>query len=361
MFDDPRWGDDPRDRDDERRDRDDDWQESGDRKDLGDSHRDRDDDSRQLGRGPGSNDRDSHDQSESRDRSDQRGPERDRDVRDRGNDPRDAFTRHLDLPRGRDREIVQDARGREYTLRGSESRSLSTVGAFRIVPARELRERSGRAGNPRDGDLRHLREQGLIETVRVHGHRDVAVTLTDRGRQLLESRRSHGHEPLQAYYAGIKRERELEHDSQIHEAYTRVADRLAERGAHVERVALDYELKREYQQWLHQRDGHRDDYDGHPDRDDREIQDWAADHDLPYFDGQVHFPDLRIEYRDADGRYDHEDVEVVTVHYRGAHCAAVARSGFSCHRGSSARIGSGGGGGSRGAGHHGGLAEELWD
>ena len=97
--------------------------------------RDRDDDSRQLGRGPGSNDRDSHDQSESRGRSDQRGPERDRDVRDRGNDPRDAFTRHLDLPRGRDREIVHDARGREYTLRGSESRSLSTVAANCRGPA----------------------------------------------------------------------------------------------------------------------------------------------------------------------------------------------------------------------------------
>lgn len=113
MFDDPRWGDDPR---------------------------DRDDDSRQLGRGPGSSDRDSHDQSESRDRSDQRGPERDRDVRDRGNDPRDAFRRHLDLPRGRDREIVHDARGREYTLRGSESRSLSTVGALpRCARARATR------------------------------------------------------------------------------------------------------------------------------------------------------------------------------------------------------------------------------
>ena len=28
-----------------------------------------------------------------------------------------------------------------------------------------------------------------------------------------------------------------------------------------------------------------------------------------------------------------EDIEVVTPHYRGAHGASVARSGFSCYRG----------------------------
>jgi hypothetical protein len=73
----------------------------------------------------------------------------------------------------------------------------------------------------------------------------------------------------------------------------------------------------------------------------------------------VHFPDLRIEYQEADGRWDHDDIEVTTEHYRGAHGASVARSGFSCYSGSSLRIG--GRGGSRGGGgHHGGLAEEMW-
>jgi DNA-binding PadR family transcriptional regulator len=272
--------------------------------------------------------------------------------------------RDLDLPRGQERDIVHDTRGREYTLRGSESRTPSTAGAFRVVPSRELRDHDGQRADARRGDLRHLREQRLIETVRVPGQRDVAVTLTDRGRELLESRRKDGHDrhdPRQEYYAGAKRERELEHDAQIYDAYLQAADRLAERGADIERVVLDYELKREYQEWLHGRDRERDDYNGHPDRTDHEIRDWADDHDLPYFDEQVHFPDLRIEYRDIEGRHDHEDVEVVTMHYRGAHGAAVARSGFTCHRGSSARVGGRGGGGGRGSGHAGGLAEELWD
>jgi hypothetical protein len=45
----------------------------------------------------------------------------------RGFDPREPFTRDLDLPRGPDRDLVRD-RDREYTLRGSETRTLATVG-----------------------------------------------------------------------------------------------------------------------------------------------------------------------------------------------------------------------------------------
>lgn len=160
---------------------------------------------------------------------------------------------------------------------------------------------------------------------------------------------------------GLKRERELEHDLQVYRAYERDAERLAERGARVERVILDHELKREYQSWLHERDRDRPDYNGHPDRTDEEIRDWALEHDLPYFDDEVHFPDLRIEYQEADGRWDHDDIEVTTEHYRGGHAASVAQSGFSCYGGSTLRIGGRGGSSRGGGGHHGGLAAEMWD
>src|SRR5437764_781503 len=93
-------------------------------------------------------------------------------------------------------------------------------------------------------------------------------------------------EPRQAFYSGLKREREVEHDSQVYRAFEREAERLAERDVRIDRVVLDYELKREYQQWLHERDRDRDDYDGHPDRDAEEIAQWALEHDLPYFDDQ---------------------------------------------------------------------------
>src|SRR5690349_3619575 len=93
--------------------------------------RDRDDDARHLGRGPSDS------------REDERWPER-----DRGYDPRDTFTRDLNLPRGLEREIVRD-RDREYTLRGSETRTLATVGAFRVVSSRDLRDQHDRPLDPR--------------------------------------------------------------------------------------------------------------------------------------------------------------------------------------------------------------------
>jgi hypothetical protein len=303
--------------------------------------RDRDDASRDLGRGPGESKQSNRAVHDPRD--DARWPERDRDSRD-------PFTRDLNLPRGHEREIVRD-RDREYTLRGSESRTLATVGAFRVVSSRDLHDNRDRPLDPRSSDLRHLREQGLVQVTRLAGSRDYAVSLTREGRSLLESHRDRDQEGRQTFYAGIKRERELEHDVQVYRAFEREAERLEERGARVDRVVLDYELKREYQQWLHAHDRDRDAYDGRPDRDQSEIEDWAREHDLPYFDEQVHFPDVRIEYEDADGRSDHIDVEVVTVHYRGAHGAAASKSGFSCFGGSSARVG--------GTAHLGGLADEV--
>jgi hypothetical protein len=183
--------------------------------------------------------------------------------------------------------------------------------------------------------------------------------LTDRGRDLLEHHRDRDADTRQEFYAGLKRARELEHDAQVYDAYLSVAERLDARDAHIDRIVLDYELKGEYQQWLHERDRDRDDYDGHPNLDAREIEAWALEHELPYFDEQVHFPDLRIEYEELDGRRRHEDVEVLTIHYRGAHGAAAARSGFTAYRGFSIRVGGRSGGGGRGGGRSGGLAEEL--
>lgn len=147
--------------------------------------RDRDDsDVREPGRGPGDSrqsEKGGHDP-----RDETRWPERERDQRSRDTDPREVFTRHLNLPRGLARQPVRD-RDREYTLRRSESRTLATVGAFRVVSSRDLRDHNGRPTDPRSGDLRHLREQGLVETVRVPGYREQVVTITKEGRNLLEA------------------------------------------------------------------------------------------------------------------------------------------------------------------------------
>jgi len=76
-------------------------------------------------------------------------------------DPRDVFTRDLDLPRGLERERVH-VHGHDYDLRGSEVRTLATIGAFRVVPVDDLRDANGREADLWHGDLDRLRSAGLI-------------------------------------------------------------------------------------------------------------------------------------------------------------------------------------------------------
>ena len=77
-------------------------------------------------------------------------------------------------------------------------------------------------------------------------HDDRAVTLTDRGRDLLEAHRYQreggGYEPRQTFYAGIRKSRELTHDTKVYRAYQRAADRLRNGGGKIRRAVLDYEL-----------------------------------------------------------------------------------------------------------------------
>src|SRR4051794_40688335 len=63
--------------------------------------------------------------------------ERSEDARHR--DPRDPFVQSLELPSGPERELVIDGEHR-YELNGDDSRSLATIGAFRVVPEGDLRD-----------------------------------------------------------------------------------------------------------------------------------------------------------------------------------------------------------------------------
>ncbi len=197
-----------------------------------------------------------------RDREEDWRDDRDRDARERDDeraslDPRDVFMRDLDLPRGRERELVHD-RDRDYTLNGSDTRALSTVGAFRVVPERDLRDPRDGAFDVREKDLRRLEHEGLIQRLPLDGH-DRAIPLTDRGRGLLECHRDRDSRERRAFYAGADKARERTHDAQLYRAYLEAAERLREPGARILRVELDRELKREYQRCLQDRNrGDRD-------------------------------------------------------------------------------------------------------
>src|SRR5262245_51651959 len=165
------------------------------------------------------------------------------DERDRDDDPREGLMRDLDLPRGDERELVA-VRDRVYELDGEESRTLAAVGAFRVVPVHDL---------DIDYDtLEHLHDEGLVVTIDL-GDDERGLTLTREGRDLLDSHsmnRDHG--PSQAFYAGVSRERELDHDSNLYATYRQEEARLRDvhGGLEVRRVVLDHDLTRDYQKFL---------------------------------------------------------------------------------------------------------------
>ncbi len=268
--------------------------------------------------------------------------ERDHDPRD--HDPREPFIEGLELPHGLERELVQDDRENLYELNGEDSRMLATIGAFRVASERDLDEVRDPDWDPRDDTLEHLRDQGLIEFVPINEHERAAV-LTEDGRDLLEANRRERDEndERQEFHAGVSNPRELEHDADVFEAYRAIEVRLRDEGADIERVVLEVDLRREYQEWLQEHNKGNPESDGRPDRDPREIEAWAREHDLAYLDEQVRFPDFRIEY-ELNGRDHNENVEVMSEHYRGAYAASKGRAGFTCYRAGGGRGGRSGGG-----------------
>ena len=201
--------------------------------------------------------------------------------RDRGNEdaePRDVFTRDLNLPRGRERQLVRE-RDRVYEINGPESCMLGTIGAFRVVSESDLHDLRDESSNPRRS-LEHLEDEGLIRR-NPHSSDDRAVVLTEHGRDLLEANRyerpERTYERRQTFYAGLRKPRELTHDTKVYRAYQRTEERLRGQGGRVRRVVLDYELKRDYQRFLHERNRGKKDCDGRPDREPEEIARWARE------------------------------------------------------------------------------------
>jgi CTP-dependent riboflavin kinase len=85
-----------------------------------------------------------------------------------------------------------------YEIDGAESRALSTIGAFRVISESDLHDIRDGSQNSRRS-FKHLEKEGLIRTAPLSSD-DRAVTLTDRGRDLLEAnpyeRDDRSHDPV---------------------------------------------------------------------------------------------------------------------------------------------------------------------
>jgi len=256
-------------------------------------------------------------------------PRSDQDTtRDRSEVPLTQDARQPDGPPRDTRQPVRGRAGRTFSLRESEWRTLETAGTFRVVAETDLIRDAGDARIAR-GDLRHLVESGLAsrKTAIVNHEPTRLVVLTREGKALLDANRERrGRSADRSYYAGFVKPRELAHDVQIYRAYRIERARIEADGSRVTRVALDYELKREYQVFLNRRD--------RPAESSLEAdrQAFAEVHRLPVVDGHLEIPDLRLDIERPDGTHEVRDIEVVTAHYSRSQIAGKVKAGFALYR-----------------------------
>lgn len=199
-------------------------------------------------------------------------------------------------------------------LRHSESELLETIGAFRAIAVRDLKEAA-------DADIRSLRNQGLVQTrgLIINGRSEPVAVLTRTGRELLERSRD------QRIHVGLVKQRELEHDAQLYRMFQTERERLSAEGATVTGVVLDYQLTGEYLRYIHEQRLAGVDAD-------LARRAFAEAHDLPFVGEHIQLPDVRVEYETADGRIEYRDLELATEHYRRSEVGAKLNAGFRVYR-----------------------------
>ena len=137
------------------------------------------------------------------------------------------------------REIVCHARDREYTLRHirEPAATTATVGAFRVVPARDLGDYADRLADPPTGTSDTSGNRPSSRRFASLATASRVVVLTDRGRNLRKADRDRERSHEQTFYMGLRRERELEHNAQLYWPCLGEAARLEACGARINRDA----------------------------------------------------------------------------------------------------------------------------
>lgn len=245
-------------------------------------------------------------------------------------------SRNPDSRRDRERPPLGNRRkavplgDRPYRLRESEMRAIEEIGTFRAIAEEDLLEHRYAGDETRmSQDLRSLARQGLVERSHVAigkaRKRTPGVTLTADGKQLAEQESALGNERRQEFHAGFVKRAELEHDLALYRVYQAERERIEAAGGAVDRLVLDYELKRDVYSALGGQEAGDDERFA-------ELQQQAAEqHNLRVVDGKIPLPDLRIEYRDATGASARVDVELTTEHYKSGQVAAKAQAGFALY------------------------------
>ena len=232
----------------------------------------------------------------------------------------------LKAPRGRRTKHPDLDRDRTYALRDSELKTLTDIGTFRVLKVDDLvTHRYG--GDPAVArcDLENLVRQGLILRRTTHPEKAVYVTLTKAAHGFLEATRPKDSEPRQALYHGFVKPREARHDAAIYRLYQQESAQIEKAGGKVQRVILDFELKKSVNHKLAK-------LQSLPASEQierkREI---AKENSLPIVNGKVALPDLRLEYEGPDQELGKVDLELVTGDYHAQALAGKAQTGFAMY------------------------------
>jgi hypothetical protein len=236
---------------------------------------------------------------------------------------RESEVRTREVSTSEPRTRYQD-RGRTYTLRASEIQTMTDIGTFRALAAKDVEAFLYGGDTTRmEADLGNLRRQRLILERDVPQRENAPrrlVALTKDGRHLLVATKTV--QKGQVLYHGFTKPREADHDADIYKLYQRGLEKVGRDGGKNIRVILDSELKR-----ILYRDLARAGEQGQG-----ETKSAVAEqHGLRVVRDTIPVPDLRIEYETADGEPARLDLELATEHYRFRNIARKVLAGFSIY------------------------------
>ena len=215
-------------------------------------------------------------------------------------------------------------RERTYELRDSEIKTLTDIGSFRALNLNDVvTHRYGGNMDEARRDLDNLERQGLLLRRTIYPDNVTYVTLTKSAHTLIEAKQSgKAGGAQQVFYHGFVKDREARHDVAIYRLYQQEAARIERAGGKVERVILDFELKRSVNRKLARLQSLP------PAEQAKRKQEIADEHHLPVVNGRISLPDLRLEYEGPDQERGRVDLELVTGDYHHKGLARKTQAGF---------------------------------
>lgn len=240
-----------------------------------------------------------------------------------GDQERESEGRMLEAPTSEARTRYRD-RARSYMLRASEIKTMTDIGKFRALAAKDIEAFIYGGDRARmDADFSNLRRQRLILERDIPQHENPPrrlVALTKEGRHLLAA--TNTVQKGQVLYHGFTKPREADHDADLYKLYQRGLERASRDGGKNVRVILDSELKRILYRDLGRASEHGS----------GEAKSAIAErHGLRIVRDTIPVPDLRLEYETGDGEPARLDLELATEHYRFRNIARKVQAGFSIY------------------------------